>query len=215
MTPLAPFIALDGIDGTGKSTQCRLLVEWLTAAGVSALKCADPGGTPVGDKLREILLNSDTPISGRTETLLFMASRAELVHQVIRPALESGTVVVSDRFISANVAYQGHAGELPPEDIWAVGRFSSGDLLPDLTVILDLPVAAAVQRRGRAADRLEARGEAYFERVRSGFLLEATNSPDRFRVVDASADVTTIQAKIRTLITPLLRSRGFIVPVDS
>src|SRR3954470_12665729 len=99
---LAPFLSLDGIDGTGKSTQCRLLVEWLNAGGVPAIRCADPGGTPVGDQLRQILLGSKAEMSVRTEALLFMASRAELVEKVIRPALEAGQTVVSDRFIAAN-----------------------------------------------------------------------------------------------------------------
>ena len=215
MTPLAPFIALDGIDGTGKSTQCRLLVDWLTAAGIPVLRCADPGGTPVGDRLRELLLNSDTPMGARTETLLFMASRAELVHQIVRPALEAGTVVISDRFISANVVYQGHAGGLPAQDIWAVGRFSSGGLLPDLTVILDLPIADAAKRRGRAADRLESRGETYFERVRAGFLAEAVANPDTFRVLDAGPGVEEIQQGLRCLIAPLLRVRGLPIRADS
>ncbi len=215
MRALAPFISLDGIDGTGKSTQCRLLVDWLNGIGIPALRCADPGGTPVGDRLREMLLTSDVPMGDRTETLLFMASRAELVHRIVRPALEAGTVVISDRFIAANVVYQGYAGGLSPEEIWAVGRFSSGGLVPDLAVILDLPIAEAATRRGRAADRLEARGEAYFERVRAGFLTEAAAQPDCFQVLNASPGVDEIQSSLRRLIAPLLRARGLSVPVYS
>src|SRR5262249_56911580 len=119
----APLLSLDGIDGTGKTTQCRLLVDWLTAAGVAAVGCADPGGTLLGDQLRQILLNSREEISPRAETLLFMASRAELVAQVIQPALEMGRVVVCDRFVAANVVYQGYGQSLPPDEIWTVGRF--------------------------------------------------------------------------------------------
>ena len=165
MKTLAPFVSLDGIDGTGKSTQCRLLIEWLSAASIPAVRCSDPGGTPIGDQLRAILLNPESRMADRTETLLFMASRAELAQQVIRPALESGTVVIADRFVSANVVYQGHAGSLPPEEIRAIGRFSAGGLTPDITFILDLPVAEAAKRRDRIADRLEQRGPAYFERI--------------------------------------------------
>jgi dTMP kinase len=183
---LAPFISLDGIDGTGKSTQCRLLVEWLNANGIPAIGCSDPGGTPVGDELRSLLLSSRAEITHRGEALLFMASRAELVEKVIRPNLEQGRIVVSDRFIAANVAYQGYGHGLSPAELWQVGRFSSDGLLPDLTIILDLPVPLAVARRGRNADRMESLGLDYLERVRQGFIAEAARDPERFRVVDAS-----------------------------
>jgi dTMP kinase len=208
---LAPFLSLDGIDGTGKSTQCRLLVEWLNASGVEAVACSDPGGTPVGDQLRQILLSSRAEMSDRAEALLFMASRAELVARVIRPALEAGQVVVSDRFVTANVAYQGHAGGLAPDDLWDVGRFATGGLLPELTIILDLPVIAAANRRGRTADRMEGRGERYLERVRQGFLAEAARRPDRFRVVDAGPGVREVQSRLRQIVSEFLRSRGFTI----
>jgi dTMP kinase len=204
----APFLSLDGIDGTGKSTQCRLLVEWLNAGGISAVACADPGGTPLGDQLRQLLLASKADISDRAEALLFMASRAELVAKVIRPALHAGRVVVSDRFVAANVVYQGHAGGLPTDDLWSVGRFSSAGLLPDLTVILDLPADAAAARRGRAADRMEARGPDYLERVRQGFLAEAARHPDSFRIVDATPNIDTVQQQLHEVIGAFLRARG-------
>jgi len=204
----ATFISLDGIDGTGKSTQCRLLVEWLNARGVPAIGCADPGGTPFGNELRSILLASRANISPRAEALLFMASRAELVDKVIRPALEARQVVVSDRFMTANVAYQGHAGGLPPGDLWEVGLFSTGGLLPDWTIVLDLPVEQAMARRGRVADRMESRGRDYLQHVRDGFLAEARARPESYRVVDASPDISTVQARMRALVRELLNSRG-------
>jgi dTMP kinase len=205
---LAPFISLDGIDGTGKSTQCRLLVDWLNATGVPAIGCSDPGGTPVGDQLRQILLESRTEMSARTEALLFMASRAELAAKVIRPSLEAGRVVVSDRFIAANVAYQGHAGGLPPSELWQVGRFSSSGLTPDLTLILDLPVETAVARRGRTADRMESRGVEYLERVRQGFLAEAARDTERFRVFDASPDVVSLHQQISVFVGGFIAGVG-------
>jgi dTMP kinase len=205
---LAPFISLDGIDGTGKSTQCRLLVEWLIQSGIPAIGCADPGGTMLGDQLRQILLTSRTEMSSRAEALLFMASRAELVARVIRPALDGGTVVVSDRFIAANVVYQGYARDLPVEELWQVGRFSSGGLLPDLTLILDLPVEVAAARRKRIADRVEGRGSDYLERVRQGFLTEAARQSETFRVVDASPAIDIVQAELRSIVTGFLESRG-------
>jgi len=205
----APFISLDGIDGTGKSTQCRLLVDYLNDHGVRTIGCADPGGTPLGSQLREILLASRAEVTPRAEALLFMASRAELVATLIRPNLEQGRVVVSDRFVAANVVYQGHAQDLPPEDLWNVGRFSTGGLLPDLTIILDLPVKQAIARRGREADRMESRGENYLQRVRDGFLVEA--HAHGFPIVDASPEVQTLHQRIVVLVREFLHSRGIEV----
>ena len=207
----APFLSLDGIDGTGKTTQCRLLVEWLNASGIPAIGCQDPGGTPLGDQLRQTLLASRTEISPRAEALLFMASRAELVAKVIRPALDSGHVVVSDRFVTANVVYQGYAHGLPPDELWAVGQFSTGGLLPDLTLILDLPVEQAVARRGRTADRMEGRGLEYLQRVRDGFHAEAARRPERFELIDASPDAATVQRRLREIVAGFLRLRGFSI----
>ena len=210
--PLAPFLSLDGIDGTGKSTQCRLLAEWLSASGVPNRLCADPGGTALGDQLRSILLTSRTHISPRAEALIFMASRAELVAEVIRPALEAGQVVICDRFVTANVAYQGHAGGLSTDDLWAVGRFCTNQLFPDRTFILDLSVDVAVQRRGRAADRVESRGREYLERVRHGFLAEAAEYANHYVVIDAAPDVLTLQGELRRHVASFLSTRGIVIP---
>src|SRR5262252_6644899 len=135
------FISLDGLDGTGKSTQCRLLVEWLTTQKIPVTACTDPGGTALGQQLRQLLLfGREHRIATMTEAMLFMASRAQLVDEVIRPALDRGEVVVSDRFLLANVVYQGHAVEGGnPTDLWTVGRIVTGGLEPDLTLVLDLP----------------------------------------------------------------------------
>src|SRR5262245_9719399 len=208
---LAPFLSLDGIDGTGKTTQCRMLVDWLNAAGVRAIGCRDPGGTPLGDQLRQILLASASDLSPRAEALLFMASRAELAARVIRPALETGLVVVSDRFVMANVVYQGHARGIPPEDIWTVGRFSTGDILPDLTIILDLPVEQAIARRARTADRMEGRGHEYLERVRHGFRVEAACQPEKVVLVDSSSDALSVQRRLREIVSTFLSRRGVVI----
>ena len=210
---LAPFLSLDGIDGTGKTTQCRMLVEWLNAAGVPAIGCRDPGGTPFGDQLRQILLASASELSPRAETLSFMASRAELVARVIRPALESRQVVVSDRFVMANVVYQGHACGIPPEDVWAVGRFSTGCILPDLTIVLDLPVDHAIARRARSADRMEGRGRDYLEKVRQGFRAEAARQPETVVLVDASPNADAVQCRLREIVGAFLSKRGFAIEV--
>src|SRR5437868_12980727 len=152
----APFVSLDGLDGSGKSTQCRLLAEWLRGRGLAVTECADPGGTAVGDQFRELLLHRrETQMSPACEALLFMASRAQLVAEVIRPALEAGRAVVCDRFLLANVVYQGHAGGLDVGLLWEAGRLSTGGLVPDLTLVLDLAPEKARARRRGPADRVE------------------------------------------------------------
>ena len=196
--PQPAFVSLDGLDGTGKSTQCRLLVEWLAAQKVPVTACTDPGGTALGQELRKLLLfGREHRIATTTEAMLFMASRAQLVEEIIRPALDRGEVVVSDRYLLANVVYQGHAGGLNPVDLWAVGQFVTGGLEPDLTLVLDLPPDVAVARRNREADRMEDRGAEYLARVRTGFMYEAGRRPDRHRIIDATPDADTIQADVR------------------
>jgi dTMP kinase len=191
------FISLDGLDGTGKSTQCRLLAEWLRAQGYCVLECKDPGGTAVGDVIRSLVLEHRGAMNVNCEAFLFMASRAQLVAEVIRPALTRGEVVVCDRFTLANVVYQGHAGGLDPATLWTMSQLATGGLEPDLTIVLDLPVEKARERRGRPADRMESRAESFHERVRAGFLAEAARQPDRIRVVDASPAVEVVQESIR------------------
>src|SRR5947209_6163846 len=150
------FLSLDGLDGTGKSTQCKLLIDWLAEQKIPAIFCSDPGGTPLGQELRKILLfGREHAMTMPAEALLFMASRAQLVAEVIRPALDDGKCVVSDRFTLANVVYQGHAGGMNTDELWKVGAVATGGLEPDLTFVLDLPLETAAARRNRDADRME------------------------------------------------------------
>ncbi len=205
------FLSLDGIDGTGKSTQLLLLADTLRGRGLSVTACVDPGGTDLGGKLREILLHGrQTTMSVRTECLLFMASRAELVNQVIAPALDRGEIVLSDRYLLANVVYQGHAGGLLPDDVWSLGQFATSGLRPDLTLVLDLPVDVAKSRRAGKADRLESRDDAYFERVRQGFLAEAARDPTRYHVVDATPNIELVHTTIATFVERYLRERNLL-----
>lgn len=210
--PRPAFVSLDGSDGTGKSTQARLLAEWLTAQRVPVTSCTDPGGTALGAELRRILLfGREHRIGTTTEAMLFMASRAQLVEEVIRPALERGEVVISDRFLLANVVYQGHAGGLSAADLWTVGAVATGGLEPDLTLVFDLPPEVVVQRRTRDADRMEAKGEEYFARVRTGFLYEAGRRPELHRIIDATPDTDTVQRAARREVARLLADRGWNV----
>lgn len=204
----APFIALEGIDGGGKSAQCRLLVEWLRGKGYSVTQCADPGGTPLGDQLRAVLLDHRQQMSMRAEVLLFLASRAELAERVIRPALTAGSAVVTDRFLLSNVVYQGRAGGLDPEELWRLSLFATGGLQPDLSVVLDLPVELAATRRKAAADRIEARGAAHQEAVRQGFLAEARSRPDKICVVNASRSVAIVHEDVAREVERVLAARA-------
>ncbi len=193
------FFSFDGIDGTGKSTQARLFADWVRELGREVVPVRDPGSTPLGEQLRGILLDPrHGELDARAETLLYMAARAQMVAEPIRPALDRGAVVISDRFLLANVAYQGYGLGLSPETLWMVGQFATKDCRPDCTIVLDLPVRLAADRCRESPDRLEARGTEYFARVRKGFLEEAEKHPDRILVVDASRDIDTVQSEIRT-----------------
>lgn len=201
------FFSLDGLDGCGKSTQCRLLAEWLRVQGHTVITCREPGGTPLGDQLRRLLLeqaHARTPVA---EALLFMASRAQLVAEVIRPALDQGHVVVSDRYLLATVVYQGHAGGLSPDSLWDVGRLGTGGLEPDLTIVLDLPVAVARSRITRPPDTIESRGDDFHQRVRDGFLFEAQRRPERVRIVDATPAPEVVHASIVQEVSRVLEAR--------
>ncbi len=192
------FISFDGVDGVGKSTQAAQFVEWLQEQGHQVLRCRDPGSTELGERLRTLVLkDTDISIAARSEMLLYMAARAQLVSEVIQPALASGQVVVSDRFLLANVVYQGHAAGLEPREIWDVGAVATGGLAPDLTLVLDMPLEKAVGRIGRQLDRIEARGVEFLERVRQGFLREAAQAPDRIVVVNADQEIPQVQDDIR------------------
>lgn len=191
------FISLDGVDGAGKSTQVRLLVEWFESLGRQVISLRDPGGTKLGEALRDILLHrQEIPLAMTAEMLLYMASRAQLVSEIIRPALDAGQVVIADRYLLANVVYQGHAGGLATENIWAVGEIATGGLVPHCTCILDLPVELAMGRLAGGLDRLESRGSEYMQKVRHGFLLEAARMTDSAILVDATQEPNAIHRQI-------------------
>ncbi len=200
------FISLDGLDGAGKSTQCRLLADWLRARKHSVVECVDPGGTDLGKHLRTLLLDYRGQMALPCEALLFMASRAQLVNEVIRPSLEAGRCVITDRYLLANVVYQGHAGGLDVDLLWKAGELSTGGLQPDLTLVLDLPLEAAATRRKATLDRMESRGDDYHAKVRAGFLAEAARQPERTVVVDASQPPDVVQAVLREIVEPRLAS---------
>jgi len=199
------FLCLEGPDGSGKSTQAARLVDWLRDRGSEVVACRDPGGTPLGDRLRAILLDrSELEIGLRAEALLYMASRAQLVEEVIRPALERGAVVVSDRFLLSNIVYQGIAGGLEPGALWNVGRFATGGCLPNLTLLLDVDPEVSRRRRGPARDRIEDRGDDYLSRVVEGFRAMAASSPFPIQVIDASRPFEDVAQAVRNEVARVL-----------
>jgi len=199
------FFSLDGIDGVGKTTQMQLFCQWLAeewqGGEHEVVTCRDPGSTPLGERVREILLNSDddTPIAARSEMLLYMAARAQLVDQVIRPALSAGKIVVSDRYLLANVVYQGYAGGLDVSAVRDVGRVATDGLMPDCTFLLDMSATAALDRMGDQLDRVESRGNAYRQQLRQGFLQEAALQGENVHVVAADRSIDEIQTELRDI----------------
>jgi dTMP kinase len=199
------FFSIDGGDGVGKSTQVALLCQWLTQLGYSVVSCRDPGSTRLGEAVRELLLHrQDLHPSRRSEMLLYMAARAQLADEVIRPALQQGKIVVSDRYLLANVVYQGYGGGLDVESLWQVGEVATGGLMPDLTLLLDMPAEVALARIARTHDRMEQQGLEFHRRVREGFLKEAQRQPDRIVLIDADRPVELVQADIRAAVGKLL-----------
>ena len=197
------FITLEGPDGGGKSTQARLLVEHLTARGLPALLTREPGGTPIGDQIRRTLMDlGNTGMDPRTEILLFSASRAQIVHQVIRPRLEAGGVVVCDRFYDSTLAYQGYGHGLDLTALRAITDFATGGLRPDLTFLIDLSAEDGLRRRRRGGqwNRLDAYDLGFHQRVRQGYFDLAAAEPGRWVTVDATRPVETVQSEIRRVV---------------
>lgn len=193
------FFSFDGIDGVGKSTQIELFLDWLrTEKRLVVTSCRDPGSTPLGERIRELLLSShdQVAIDRRAEMLLYMAARAQLVEEVIRPALARGETVVSDRYLLANVVYQGHAGGLDPKLVEQVGEVAIAGVRPDCVFLLDMPVEEADRRLARTLDRMEQQGDEFRQRLRQGFLAEARRS-ETIRVIDASQSIEGVQHDIR------------------
>ena len=202
------FFSFDGIDGVGKTTQMQQFCQWLTSRLVEVVTCRDPGSTPLGEKVREILLTSgeETPIAARSEMLLYMAARAQLVDEVIRPAIATGKTVVSDRFLMANIVYQGYAGGLDVAAVRDVGQVATDSVMPDCIFLLDMSPQAALKRMGNELDRVESRGDEYREQLRTGFLEEANSWGDAVHIVDADRPPEEIQQEIRKIAEQLLAS---------
>jgi dTMP kinase len=195
------FIAFEGGEGAGKSTQVRLLAKALAAAGHEVVTTLEPGDTEVGRQLRQILLGHQTgTIDPRTEALLYAADRAEHVASVVGPALDRGAVCITDRYIDSSIAYQGAGRILDPDDIERISKWATGDLWPDLTIVLDIDPEVGLTRFSAPADRLEAEPLAFHQRVREHFLALSRRSPERYLVLDATAPVDAVSSQIQSAV---------------
>ena len=200
------FITLEGPEGSGKSTQAEQLAAFLKSRGIEAVCTREPGGTALGEAVRNLLQHNEAGEAPceRAELFLFQACRSQLTERVIRPNLERGNWVICDRFMDSTTAYQGYARGLPLDEIIRLHRFAVQDAVPDLTLLLDLPVTKGLERiakrrlpPGVSADRFEAEDRAFHERVRSGYLELAKQEPDRFRMIDADRDPGSVAEAIR------------------
>lgn len=190
------FIALEGGEGCGKSTQARRLAEHL-----GARLTREPGGTPAGERLRDIVLDPGTgELDFRAEVLLIAAARADHVATVIRPALERGEAVVTDRYVASSLAYQGHGRQLGVEDVARINEWATGGLTPDLTILLDVAEDVAAERMGTDLDRLEAVGDGFHERVADGYRALAAADPEGWAVVDGAGTVDEVFARVRSAV---------------
>jgi dTMP kinase len=217
------FITLEGPDGSGKSSLLPRLAAALGDGGCDVVTTREPGSTPLGEQMRRLVLDTDPPIdrTGRADALLFAASRAQHVVEVIRPALERGAIVLCDRYADSSLAYQGSGSGVPLDELRAVQHFATGGLVPDLTILLDLPVEVGLRRKSAEITRFEAfQDVAYHERVRAAFLAFADEEPQRYVVVDATAvpDVVlaaAVRATVRVIgrapcVEPAIRAAGAV-----
>jgi len=204
------FIAFEGGEGAGKSTQVRLLHGWLSANGVTARLTREPGATPVGERIRAIVLDPSSSLTPRAEMLLYAADRAQHVETVLRPTLAAGGVVISDRYADSSLAYQGAGRVLSMEQVQQASEWATGGLLPDLTVVLDIDAATGLTRAAqhRDPDRIEQESVGFHERVRASFRRLAEADPDRYLVLDAAGPPDDLAAAVRDRLAPALRRLG-------
>lgn len=194
------FITFEGSEGCGKSTQSRLLAQYLKRKGKRVVYLREPGGTKISERIRKILLDPKNHITPICEMLLYMAARAEVVNKIINPAITQGKIVICDRFLDSTIAYQGYGLGMNIGFIKKIGNFVTGGIKPDLTILLDLPVKKGLRYRKLKKDRIEKRSLAYHIRVRNGYLKLAASDPKRIKIVKVDKDKSVTQAEIRKLV---------------
>ena len=207
METRAQFITLDGIDGSGKTTQLNVIRDWFAARQMPVVFTREPGGTPLGEKLRELLLDPQTCVSLHTETLLMFAARRQHLEDVVLPTLAQGVHVVSDRFTDATFAYQGGGRGLPTAEVEVLEDWVQGSLRPDLTILLDVPLEVSVARieGSRDKDRFEREDSDFFARVRAAYLQRAAQSPQRYEIINSHRDKAEVKQDIEAVLNRLFR----------
>lgn len=190
------FITFEGADGSGKSTQHKKAAKYLQNSGQEVISTRDPGGTPLGTKIREILLHHDGKIANYCELFLYLADRAQHVDEKILPALESGKTVLCDRYVDSTLAYQGYARGLDKEEILMLNNIAAQSLMPDLTFVFDVSTETAEKRVGETKDRLESEAKEFHQKVREGFLDLAKKYPQRIKVIDANQSIEEVFAEV-------------------
>ena len=205
METRAQFITLDGIDGSGKTTQLNVIRDWFAVRQMPVVFTREPGGTPLGEKLRELLLDPQTRVSLHTETLLMFAARRQHLEDVVLPALAQGIHVVSDRFTDATFAYQGGGRGLPAAEVEVLEDWVQGSLRPDLTILLDVPLEVSVARieGSRDKDRFEREDSDFFARVRAAYLQRAAQSPQRYEIINSHRDKAEVKQDIEAVLDRL------------
>ena len=199
------FITFEGADGCGKTTQLKLLAEYLTQKGYEVVITREPGAKGLGEKIREILLNYEGDVSDRCESFLFLADRSQHIDMIVNPAVESGKIVLCDRHTDSSVAYQGYGRQLPVERIKRLNEIAVNGRHPDLTLVFDIDVETSMRRVGQEKDRMESAGTEFFNRVREGYLEIAKQEPKRVKVLDASKSIDEIHADVIKLFEELLK----------
>jgi len=194
------FITFEGSEGCGKSTQSKMLFDYLKAKGLKVTYLREPGGVKVSEIIRKILLDCKNKISPLAETLLYMAARAQVVEEIIKPALIAGRIVVCDRFMDSTIAYQGYGLGIDIKLIKAIGNFATQGISPDLTIFLDLPVKSGLKHRHNCKDRIEQRSVGYHEKVRRGYFALAKSQPQRIKIVKVQEDKFKTQEKVREIV---------------
>lgn len=203
------FITFEGIDASGKTTQFKRLVDYLKQEKLPVVSFREPGGEKVSEKIRKILLDSKSSISPQTELLLYLASRSQLTFKKIIPALRKGKIVVCDRFFDSTLGYQGYGRGIDLKLIETLNRFSTGNLKPDLTILIDVPIKVSLKRAGnKKKDRLEKQGAKFYQRVREGYLKIALKEKKRIKVVDGQGGVEEIWGRVKEIVDRFLKIKN-------
>jgi len=198
------FITFEGSEGCGKSTQSKLLFDYLKSKGLKVTYLREPGGVVLSESIREILLNPKSEICPEAETLLYMAARAQVVEEIIKPGLNRGEIIICDRFLDSTIAYQGYGLGIDIKLIKSIGSFTTQGIKPSLTIFLDLPVKSGLFYRNNCQDRIEQRPVSYHQKVRRGYLALAKEEPRRIKIVKVESDKDKTQANIREIVNGIL-----------